>query len=470
MKKLLIIISLIVLAGFGCVEKRREAQKIKTEVDVLAATSATEQNVAKPNEEGKSTTSSLPILEQKGYFVEGNYLWKDGKKVFDKPLEFVLYGSENPYLEYGLWHTLEGEDTTKLFLWRGGGCEGCVALAEKYIVVDKGTQNLSIETFQDADLSALFQRGTIDLTLFSPSGTEVAFFTFEENADGDKTREPESIWVFDLNTSEEEKVAMVADGHSVLDCPPEDLVCSINSQLLYWDANTQKLIVKAPTKTQAATVKQEISLRTSNFFASQVPYNNPWPSAHAFDFNADGFDEYVVYFQDVLPQSVPVGFSKTDRNGVFWVFQWKDHEWRVIYKGEGTVGKQGYGVYSVLKQESFFSVVDVDSDGEQEVKISSVQDATGGYVDSYILKWKDGQIIKASFLETKTQPKLKELFLKPSEEFGPGGLDFLSICSDGSEPNCSFRQGAPGAIGRIMKKLKYDNGVFTVVSYEREDY
>lgn len=462
MKNFFIFLGLLLIFGIGCESKTESLkQTSKEEVSVSTTTSTDKQ---KGNFE-----AGQQISKKVGYYVENNFLWRDGEKLFDKPLELLLYGKENPYLDYGLWHMLDRQNTTRLFLARGGGCEGCGSLAKKYFVVDKIASTIAIEEFQDSELSALFQRGTIDLVIFSPDKNKVAFFSYPD--DGNLV----SVWVFDFLTGQEEKRATVKKQHNIFTCPEDEIVCHIDSKLLYWQTDPQQLVVNVPTEPIAETIKQEISLRKLQYFASLVPYNNPYPSVHAFDFNSDRFDEYVVYYQKVLPQTVQVGFSETNRNGAFQIFQWKNHEWKVIYEDEGTVGKEGYGVYDSLNQDRFFNLVDLDNDGISEVKISFDRDGTGGYVDGYILKWVDGEIIKAAVINTKTEVELEQLFLKNGEEFGPGDLDYISICPSSSAPNdqswyCSFRQSAPGAVGRIEKKFEYRNGVFKAISYKRSDY
>ena len=184
---------------------------------------------------------------------------------------------------------------------------------------------------------------------------------------------------------------------------------------------------------------------------------------HAFDFDNDGFDEHVVYYQKAL--------LKPERdftyNGAFKIFQYIDHRWTEIYEDEGTVGKDGYGIYNQLTAEHFYKVVDIDSDSTPEIRIMSEEDGSGGYSNQYILKWNKDKIIKADFTETKTKIELENQFLNKDEVFGPGGLNYISICSTTIDTHCTFKQGAPGAVGYVIKGFEYNDGVFTATSYRR---
>jgi len=94
---------------------------------------------------------------------------------------------------------------------------------------------------------------------------------------------------------------------------------------------------------------------------------------------------------------------------------------------------------------------------------------SGAYIDSYILKWDGQKIVKADVVDTKNKKELSEMFLKDGESFGPGGLGYITICS-GNDGWCNFKQGAPNAVGQVVKKFKYQNGKFTALSYRRKNY
>jgi len=319
-----------------------------------------------------------------------DYVWKDGQNLSE---EFVALLPDRPSLdEYKAWHVFENEEETRVFISGSGGCAGCVILMPQYFVVNNDTGTIVVEEFEDADLSYLFERGTIDghyiseeneeeaikvslRTLICPDGTKVAFV---------KTPE-ESIWIFDLLTGEERKVATINEGSTVLEGDEaENMWTYLDTNLLFWNSDSEGLTIKAPHELIEADGADQHSFTEFPHFSS-VDYS----SLRSFDFDKDGMDEYIAYYKKELDEPVSTRYGKdTDWNGAFKVFQRKNHEWVVVYEDEGTVGKEGYGVYSLMDEDDFFSVVD------GEVQITTTQDGSGSYRDSYILEWDGEEVVR----------------------------------------------------------------------------
>lgn len=443
MKKIIIFASVIVFALSGCSSELEQTEILLEEPEII------------DNE-----------FMQEGFYIHDKYLWHDDMKFSESVYD--LLGVEESTFSYGIWHTLEDSDETKLFLIGDGGCAGCSHLQDKYFVVDNEDFSISTEEFENADLSYLFNRGAAQFLTIdnSPDGTKVAYIRARITYSSPEEITQESVWIFDLLSGKEVQVAKINEDESVMDCE-DKMFCSIKTDLVFW--NGDELVVDESVKSDEEIDPNEISLLTERYFSSRVPSNHG-ASVTAFDFDGDEFKEYFAYFHKQLDEPAPFGARDRDWNGAFQLYKWIDHEWTVVYEDEGTVGYEGYGVYREMLENSYLYFVDVDDDGIEEVKISTHQDGSGSYVDYYFLKWDGEKIAKASFAETKTREELKELFLKDGETLGTSGYNYINICPEDPASTCHHKQSGPGSIGRVWKNFEYLDGVFTAVSYSRTDY
>lgn len=430
--------------------------------------------IIEETQDGSAQKQKLSDFSQNvhGYYILDGYLWKDGKQIA-KSLESNL--------ELSVWHVLKTKNETRIYVKWGGGCGGCVGLDHRYYVVNNVTGAVEIKEFKDYYLSYLFERGTINSiflseqnendgnstptqTIISPDDTKVLFVKASSVDDGFSEAEPQTIWVYNLLTGEEEKNATVKEGYSVMKTEEGSIWKWLDSDLVSWKANSQDIQIKVPH--DYANSKQ-----TEHSFSSTEKFGmEPGHKPHAFDFDGDGIDEYVAYHKKKLEKPVSTRYGdKTDWNGAFRIYQWQDDRWVSVFEDEGTVGKEGYGVYSLMVEDEFFSIIDLDQDGIEEVKIETTQDGSGSYRNTYILKWDGEKITKAEMKDSKNLQQLEQEFLSERETFGPAGLDYISICVDDGGW-CTFKQSAPNAIGKIVKKFEYQDGKFVTIIYEREDY
>lgn len=318
--------------------------------------------------------TEIPQASDDSFKVKGKYLWRGEKQIFDLPLSTLNDGYDEPDLDYGVAFAADDRSKTRLTFWIGGGCEGCSRLLKKYIDMDKETGSISIGEYGGAGLSALFQRGAAELALPSPDEAKIAFVTGWMDDD----EEPERIWVFDLMTGLEEKMATVKAGYSVFD---DTAIPYIEETKLHWSETSHKPILNVPTYVEPHTNNKEFSLGFG-------------PDVHAIDFDGDGRDEYVVYQEKRLPKPIMFNFSEIEDNGTYKIFRWGEVGWEKIFEDEDTVGKKGYAVFSRLDRERFFKIVDADKDGAPEAQISFDLEGTGGYSKSYTLEWDGTKLIK----------------------------------------------------------------------------
>ncbi len=407
---------------------------------------------------------SLPTIQpdnttalKEDFYIKDDYLWKNDKKLSDKTVKSLIL-RENPGLDQvDIWHVIEKSAETSIFLLGAGGCEGCVLLMPKYFVISNKDKTIAVQEFKDADLSYLFERGAIDSfkVLISPDKTKIAFVKPPDDFLPDENQE--SVWIFNLLTGEETKVATIQEGHSLVDL-----------NLIYWNSDSKTLTIKVPNEPANSQEKKEYSFSLGSLI-STLPYNKNISSLKTFDFNQDNVDEQIVYFKQPLAKPVSTRYGKTDWNGAFEIFQRKDHKWISLYADEGTVGKKEYAVYNLINEEDFFTIIDFDDDGVKEVEITTTHDGSGTYTDSYILKWNGQKIAKTEVIDSKTNQELAKMFLKANESLGPGGLKYINICpADNS--TCAIKQNATDTIGQIIKRFEYKDGRFTAIGYKRKNF
>ncbi|MBP9717819.1 hypothetical protein KBD59_00790 [Candidatus Gracilibacteria bacterium] len=404
-------------------------------------------------------------IQPAGYYIENDYLWLNDQKISEETVGTLL-GSRAMAEEHRVFTTITEQKETRIYFTELAGCEGCILLSKYALIVNNETGKILVAAFQYTGESYLFhKKGVIDSnTLLSPDGTKAAFVR-EENI-----LTPETIWMFDFTSDEEKKVATLEKKTSVLTCDTEGMgLCTIDKKKMNW--NNDELTISLPHKIATESEKYDRSYSYEYRLRTEEITSKENAVVHPFDFDEDGQDEFVVYFEKPLTKKTPI-FEYTE-NGAYEIYKWEEGinpGWKIIFQDEGTVGKN-YGVTSIMKDPRFYREIDLDKDGTKEVEISTYQDGSGGYVDSYILKWENGTLIKAKIKDSKTEPQLRELFLKENEDFGPGDMNYMSICplNDYYKENCRFKQGAPGALGQLNKSFTYAEGVFTVTKYDRED-
>ena len=196
--------------------------------------------------------------------------------------------------------------------------------------------------------------------------------------------------------------------------------------------------------------------------------------AHTFDFNEDGQMEYIIYYKTAYPGpnlEDEADYYDTEKywNGNFAIYQKKDNAWTNVYSDSGTMGKTGHGVNSIMSP-SFLSFVNLDMDDSTELKISTTQDGSGRYVDSYILKWDGEKIAKANIVETKTKSELTSEFLAADEELGISGIGLVTICPTTIGSDCTYKHSSTDAVGKIVSDFIYQEGAFIATNYRREDF
>ncbi len=478
MKRYLILLAcFLVFIGVGCNLESKNVVKQNKNIEVkmgeatsTVSTTVTATIIVTTSTAEEKNDDSQYYKTESGYYagVSDGYIWKDGKKLTEITLDFYENGNQDQN-EYIL-KELDIKGQKNLYVVKVGGCGGCAWMRNFYFQVNQDG-SLTYHKFKTTD-SQLYL-GDLD-GLFSPDKSKLAFVRGGEKIE--PVKELDSIWIFDLLTGEEKGVGKLKDGKVLFNCKDNENLefgpdCEWNPNKISWKDN-QELVVKVPTVPLSKSEIAEGSFsKYYGVFRDLLPQiSNLWiEKIYSFDFDNDGINEYIVFYNVPIQKKVEIFGETITSNGAIAVFKLTNDEWKKVYEDEGTVGKEGYGVYSEMGNNSV-AFVDIDQDGNKEIEISTSQDGSGHYVDSYILKWNGEKIAKADFKETKTKKELKEEFLMPGEELGPGDLSYDSICGSESEYDCTYRQDAPGAVGKIVKNYKYKNGLFVVDSYQRVNY
>lgn len=419
--------------------------------------------VISPSTAGSKSEETKTEEAKTGYYVsETGYLMHDSEKLFDEEL-ITVAGQYDKSEEFDVYRVVEQPDQTTIYLTGGAGCGGCVWLSTAYVSIDGVTHEATVKKIADSLNSYVFDRGVVFFNaLHSVSDKKIIVFVRE--AAGPV---PESVWKFDLVTQSEQKIATIAKDKSVLKCDTEGMgLCEVDETKMKW--KDDNVTISIPHVLATSKEKNEKSYGPEYLIYTRTIRNLSNEAVHPFDFNNDGELEYLVYFEQALLEKDPIyGYTE---NGAYEIYKWNKNknEFEVIFADEGTVGKK-YGVNRIMKDPGFYREIDLDNDGKKEVEISTTQDGSGGYTDSYILKWNNDQIVKAKIVDTKTLEEIKKTLLKDNEVVGPGSIDYIGICLD-QDPgnwNCPFRQGGPGERGMIQRIFTYADGIFTATDYKR---
>ena len=199
------------------------------------------------------------ILKE-GYTINNNYLWHDSKKLLDTKFSDLMTAAHpEAYLrieDYSIEHIVEHDGKNYLYLSGVAGCGGCIWFSPSYVLVDPANNSVTFETFKQND-SFLFKRGVESETgVYSPDGTSIAYVktpALRDPAHGNITNE--TVWIFDLLTGEEEMVAEVKPGNSLIKCEM-DMFCALDRKLLYWNSEPQELVIQIPVESESITESQ----------------------------------------------------------------------------------------------------------------------------------------------------------------------------------------------------------------------
>jgi hypothetical protein len=159
-----------------------------------------------------------------GYYIVDDYLWHNGKKVFDQKIKDLAnlpkdkkwtdYTSANEWFRY--------DDGNKLYIFIGMDT-GVDAYTGNYIQINKDNNSGAVKF--DSNLL-----GFNNFSVLSPDNSMFAYLKVDSWEKGD-----ESIWVYNWQTKLNKKIFDIPSDETVLSCGDG---CMLNSSLIYWtDAN-----------------------------------------------------------------------------------------------------------------------------------------------------------------------------------------------------------------------------------------
>lgn len=439
---------------------------------------------------------------QEGYFILNNLLWHDGKRIYHEPIYPTIGQADS----YSVGHTLSHDGKLYVYPFAHSCCWIGGTYSPTYFVIDPETDTvLSLETFPNADTLRFFTGGkSFSDALPSPDGEKLAFVSAEDKFIGDAFV-GESVWTFDLLAGTEEKVMDIPWMESLAVCEEESILgCTLNQDALFWNVATGELVIRPESINLLDHLQFDSDMESPcgeddcgglSIF-TPARYDDYWENENgyvvidadrnavvennlgemrtagnfvvrALDFNNDGVDEYVMYYNDSGGPHVGL------QHDIVKVFRWDGAQWLTDFQLT-----EGYltccdDYVTHISPDLFFLDIDIGADGLWEAFITTEVEYVGDHssYEYFLLKW-DGEKVSPVYYPKDEVAEQAKAFLGENETLGEVFFDprlagRVEIWSQRYNARYDY-MARDALVGNVTFDLEFTNGAFVPGSYARE--